>query len=30
MKKFINTPTEYVAEMLEGIYAAHPRYGFVE
>lgn len=26
MKKFINSPTEYVAEMLEGIYAAHPQY----
>lgn len=26
MKKFVNNPGEYVAEMLEGIYAAHPQY----
>ncbi len=25
MKKFINAPSEYVVEMLAGIYAAHPR-----
>jgi dihydroxyacetone kinase-like protein len=29
MKKFLNDPTEFVDEMLEGIYRAHPQLAFV-
>ncbi len=29
MKKFLNDPTTFVDDMLEGIYAAHPQVRFV-